>query len=741
MSIHSVAQYYPVQATTQLVPPYSVYLSDYATNGNERLRVILLQRDLSQPSYQLRLAMTIELDGRVIMRTSSRFVPPPITLAPGVPTVIAGAEMAPYVESVNIEFIGYDRAQYERTKSLPEGSYRLTFTAYDYRRQDVQVSNTGSSFYFLSKSEPPQINLPACGSKAPARTPLQVTFSWLPRNTSSPNSAGDTDFELSIYETRPDGRNPNDVVLTTQPVFRTITQSTHYIYGPADPPLIDGMKYAWRVRAIDRNGKDAFRNNGYSEACTFTYGGEPFFDLGIVRNLQAEAQTERRARIWWESGKYDGYLVNYKKAGQGHEWFTHQVRAPDAEFKLFDLEPDTEYEIRIQAKKSGYLGDYSDVVKFRTKEHVIMQCGVVSDISPADISRPHRSLIRGMMIEADDIEVQLDNVLHLGDGWYKGTGRTSIDYFGGAVFAVTFERLFVDENRMSGIGRIDFVTQGVAALVHDQVVAMENQQRDAAQQQNQEAWQGTIFYEEIFLYDNIEIEQITVDVSDQITITDKEGNVLFNTDITQILLNTPEKAIIIEDKNGDQYVVQNDAGNSKIKITKVEGGGLMPGSNLAVTDEDKDIIRKVLREIRAEYAALLPDVTQRLATARRDADRVIEENHLDIGAGVPVESIDNTDLVEIDVEFVTGSSVEEEYKKQEMFYNVVRICLLISNEARHDNSYTLIAAGLVINGQSLPDYLAEARAQRVAETEQIIAAKDALIGKIKQVINDYVYEK
>jgi hypothetical protein len=46
------------------------------------------------------------------------------------------------------------------TRALPEGSYRISFTAYDYQRQDVQVSNEGSSFYWLAKNEPPLINFP-----------------------------------------------------------------------------------------------------------------------------------------------------------------------------------------------------------------------------------------------------------------------------------------------------------------------------------------------------------------------------------------------------------------------------------------------------------------------------------------------------------------------------------------------------------------------------------------------------
>src|SRR5215204_2514026 len=66
----ALAQFYPVQVTTQLVPPYSVYLNDYATPGNDKLRLVVLQRDLTKPAYRIRLLLSVELNGKLIMRTS-----------------------------------------------------------------------------------------------------------------------------------------------------------------------------------------------------------------------------------------------------------------------------------------------------------------------------------------------------------------------------------------------------------------------------------------------------------------------------------------------------------------------------------------------------------------------------------------------------------------------------------------------------------------------------------------------
>jgi hypothetical protein len=72
-------QVYPVHVTTQLLPPYSVYLADYAAPGCEQLRVVLLQRDLTRPAYQTFLRMSIEWNGREIIRSMPSYRPSPLT--------------------------------------------------------------------------------------------------------------------------------------------------------------------------------------------------------------------------------------------------------------------------------------------------------------------------------------------------------------------------------------------------------------------------------------------------------------------------------------------------------------------------------------------------------------------------------------------------------------------------------------------------------------------------------------
>lgn len=743
------AQFYPVQSTPQLVPPYSVYLSDYATPGSEKLRVILVQRDLTQPSYQLRLVMSVELNGKIIMRTSRTYNPPPISLNPGIPTVISGADLSPYLDSRNIDFVGYSKEQYERTKALPEGSYQIIFTAYDYRRQDVQVSNAGGAFYYLAKSEPPMINYPACGTKVLLRTPQQIVFSWLSRNTSSPNSATDTQYQLELFETRPAGRNPNDIVLSTQPVFKTLLDVTQYVYTPADPLLLENMTYVWRVRAIDRNGKDAFRNNGYSEVCTFVYGStNPDMSIGVVKNLQAESEAERKGRIWWDTGDFDAYRVNYRKTGDGYEWFTANITSEEltkagktnGEVKLFDLEPDTEYEARAQGKKKGYFGGYTDIVKFRTPPHQVAQCGDNTGMPFGDATKPLNTIIKGTIVQLDDMEIMLLDVTPLGGGWYSGLAKVSIDYFGGANFALKFDRLFIDENRVAGYGRVDYISKGIAEMLVQQSANAAVKAKEQIQEKNRDAWEGTVFYDKIISYD-IAIDTITSEGIGYLNITDNDGNVTTNAEVTQILLASPDKAIIIQDKNGDQFVVQKDG--DKTKVTKVEGGGLSPNNNVIVSDAVLDLLKKALKELRKDYSdSKIADLQKQLDNQESQLDKELAAqdamynlNTTETSDETPGENL----FFELSKEDVqdNGNSTARLYKNLELEVNKALVIKLIAQDGKNEQARKDMAADLKYNGKNIQVYIEEQKALKKSDDDIVVAIKASITEFVENTLKKY----
>jgi Fibronectin type III domain len=612
------AQLFPVQTSVQIIPPYSVYLADYATPGNDKLKLILVQRDVSRPSYQVRLSFSIELNGKTILRTSPSFNPPPITLDPGIPTIISGVDLQPYLDSRNLDFNGYSRDEYERTKALPEGSYQICVTAYDYRRPDVAVSNAGCNFYWLAKSEPPMVNLPACATNIPIATPQQILFSWLPRNTTSPTAVADTEYEFALYEMRPAGRNPNDVVASSRPIFTTVTAATQVVYGLAEPILLKDLTYVWRVRAIDKNGRDQFRNNGYSEVCTFTLGG---IDLNLlpVDGVQAKGETERRGKVWWEALDEAGkYKVNYKKAGsEDYEWFSEEATEPNLTF--YELEPNTEYEVRLQAYQGENYGPYSEIVKFKTRLHKVYQCG---DALPAlpEPGKPLTSATKGTIVNVQGLELVLEEASNIGGaGVYKGKGRVSVPYLGGASFNAVFSNLFIDENRVATSGRIDFVTKAIDNWVEDKLAEQKREEREEQQKENKEKWKNTNFYEEVTYYDAIDIEDIRIENGKVIIEgTDALGNpVTITNDAIIKLADSTGKAIIIEDKNGDQWVVQPGG-----KVSKVPGGGLSPTMDVVVSEEALDIVKKALVSLREkEYTdSELKKLDEIMTTRKKEWD-------------------------------------------------------------------------------------------------------------------------
>jgi len=748
---------YTVQSTVQLIPPYSTSLADYTQPGSEKLRVILLQRDLSQTDYQIRLFFSIIHNGRIIMRTARGYNPPPIALSPGLPTVLSGVDLAAYFESRNLDFVGYDHNLYERTKTLPEGSFQICVTAYFYARPEVQVSNQGCSFYYLAKSEPPLLTQPACGARVPHREPTQLIFQWLPRSTASPNSAASTEYELELFEVRVPGRNPNDIVLSQPPVFRTTTSQSLYLYSVADPPLVQGLEYVWRVQARDREGRDDFRNQGYSQICTFTYGGsdDPAFAVGAVKNFRAVGIAPQSGRVQWQADRdFDAYRIYYQKSGADNGWA--QADSRDSVLTVNGLEADSEYQTRIQGVKNGTYGPFSEIVSFRTPKPRLTQCGVGGSDSllRADPLKPLLDALSGDMIEVDGQQMQLIEVENLGEGYYRGKGKMFVDLLAGLGFKVTFERLYIDQNRVAGRGRINYVSRGVDNMIVKQVANQKEQQaqreRERLQAANREKYKDTEFYEKVFAFPALVVQnvQVQADGTVLITVTDAEGRNVTSPQpaMTQALKDNPakamiiEEAMIIEDKNGDQWVVQQ--GKPPEKVT---GGGLRPGMNGTLSNQDKDLLKKALRQIRTQYSReLIQTSAQSKGQKEQTYDQIIAQlQQLLPGSTAANSTAGNADtetVVFFEAEYVASTgypSLDEaaqNYILAEKKLFIDKTLYFISDDLLADKEFDILAADLVINEQPYTQYTQAQRQAGATETAIVSAIKQAVVDMVVKLI-------
>ena len=151
--------------------------------------------------------------------------------------------------------------------------------------------------------------------------------------------------------------------------------------------------------------------------------------------------------------------------------------------------------------------------------------------------------------------------------------------------------------------------------MEQQLAGQQNRERERKQRENREQWKDVVFYEKIFKYDMPIISAVVGD-NDAIVLYDQQNIQHINRDIATVLQDLspealakgehPGKAVVIEDKNGEQYVVQKDKTTGKTTVTKVEGGGLIFGPDGKMLNEkelrkfDKFIIaslRKYKKEI------------------------------------------------------------------------------------------------------------------------------------------------
>jgi hypothetical protein len=454
-----LAQTYPVHLTTQLVTPFSGYLPDYANTAEEKLKVLVLFTDFTKPSYNIKLKISIQGQG-ISIQSKSYFFAGPFTVQPGVPLEISGNDLYSLLNSQNLDFTGIDKAQYEQRKVLPEGFYTFCVTAYDYNNPiPIQVSNNSCSQAWMILSDPPFLNLPICSSTITPTNPQQLAFAFTQMNMGSPNSAANTEYVFELWEIRPQGAIPNNIVQTVPPIFSYTTNITTVNYGITEPPLLLGMQYAWRVRAVDITGRDLFKNQGYSQVCTFTYGN--IFDgSNINLNLHAQGVSQRQIKVWWDSlSTFTNYNLEFRKAGSGGNWYP--VTTPNCRVRILDLEPQTTYEFHVQGSSQDYTSPFSANVNAATLPIPNYQCGEIPVVPNSAQFMPLTSANINMIWQVGQFEMRvlgLQNPMS-NSGMYSGFGKILMPY--GITVNCNFANVSVNSDQVLVQGRVVALTQGV----------------------------------------------------------------------------------------------------------------------------------------------------------------------------------------------------------------------------------------------------------------------------------------
>jgi len=449
LALQVKSQVYPVQLNTQLIPPYSLRLSDYVTPGTNRVGLNMLLTDLNESGYRVRLELTIEGNG-ITIKTSPNFNHNQVILDGGVPQYFTSSDLAEWFDPQNLDFSGYSKSSYLATGRLPEGVYRFSFAAYDYNK-NIRVSSNIPITAWLMLNEPPLINIPFPNYKVEHIDPQNIVFQWTPRHTASPNSAFTAEYEFTLVEIWPEGRDPNNAMQTSIPIFQTTTTSTTLVYGLAEPFLEPGRKYAYRIQARDVDGRDMFKNNGYTEVRMFTFGDE----CKPIENVSAKSEKYNTAEIQWTPGfSQTAFTVRYRKANKPDaEWFEQNTFIDN--LKLTDLQELTTYEYQVMGFCGTYEGDYSDVQTFTTPAPQVssFECGGGDNESSISNHDPLPMLRNGDYVWSGSFMFQVNDVTG-GNGTFSGKAFAMVPYLSYVKLAAEFTNIKVNTDNQVYEGEI-----------------------------------------------------------------------------------------------------------------------------------------------------------------------------------------------------------------------------------------------------------------------------------------------
>jgi hypothetical protein len=706
LAAHGVrAQSYPVQISVQLIPPFSGYLPDYAAPGNDNLRIYITLLDFSQPAYNVKLKFSVS-GNNVSIRSKPWYFDGPFTLEPGVPLMLTGSDLAGMLSAAHLDYSGITSAQYNQSKVLPEGFYTLTVTAYDFANPlPIQVSNEATTQAWMMLCDPPLINLPACGSEVPVSGVQFVAFSWTPLNLSSPATASGTEYLFELWEVMPPSSTPGNVVASTAPIYTLTTNLTLLTYGITEPPLQVGWTYVWRIRAYDLEGRALFRNNGYSQICTFTYGNNSEL-LGNLANLTLSAQvlTHRQARCTWDSTSvYASYHLEFRKVNTPN-WFP--VNTTSAHARITSLEPLTQYEAQVHGiSPSGSDGPWSNIVTFTTPAQAVLNCGEASPPPAQQNFAPLTQATTGMIWQVGQFEMIVTQLTNLSspNGLYSGLGKMIMPL--GITLNVSFTNIQIGIDQVMYAGEVNAVTEGVSAWVTQ--------------------WNLVQLFEIVDYNYAGDIDSVYI----------LNGMVVILGDSGQVTINAYQPPYTIQDANGTMYTIMPDGS------VVVEN----PIPHIDLSAAQLNVYRMALEDIRSENSPQLIAQYQQDLESKRQALRTTLNTQygLDYSAPAPAQphSAVTLTLLSYDSTDVDLQPTQQELDMKQAEYNLLNaeVCRAFARPDPTPFDFDLLANFLYLEGMPSHLYIAQQLATGVSQEDLLQEVKEAIYELIRSTLMQRVF--
>lgn len=710
-----LAQNFPVQVSTTVLPPYSLYLSDYTTS--DKIAVNILFDDPVRVELPVRLKLTIEGQG-ITITTKPDFRPEPIYLQVGFAERLTGADIAPYFDARNLIFQGLDRRQFEKTGALPEGVYRFCIEVWEHT-QNKKVSNSGCSVVWMILNDPPIINYPANGEKIKIQDPQLVVFNWTPRHTGSPNAAFSTAYDFELVEVRSNDRNANNAMLTSPPIFTTTTQSTSVYYSMAETPLIAGQQYAFRVRAKAQSGLDEldmFKNKGYSEVFTFTYGDYCLNPDAVKFTTPGPTSIHG---TWTSLPSHTSFTMRYKENKQDAAWF--EKTSMVSEGKIGSLRGDTEYLIQVLGH-CGVVGN-ENINTYTVKTRAAEENNFVCNAPPAGVKFDNAALINsltpGDFIKSANFKIGLTEVIANGNGTFKGRGVAYIPWLKLAGVKVEFKNIKVNADRNVIEGDVVSVQSANSDWVW---TAPGTSDKDNTSDDTNGSINETPTDDFPIVIIEGTIATVTKNAEGHVVVTDTKGNVMV----------VKEDKVVIKDSVGNSYTVDGDT----IKKTG-EGGDSLNGNNggppTALIPEASDKLKKALALLKDENRSVKIGVLDIEVTSKRQSVALWKTAGVQLSKAASNESATMVLMHSSDINYTNSnypptplSPDYKAYREKELAFNKAMFIDIVTRESISSEELDLIGDELVIENLKLNKFIEAKKASSTSDENVIASIKKAI---------------
>jgi len=733
----AVAQQYPVKVQVQTLQPVSAQLSNLYTGTQARMLVTLINTDLQKPVLRVRLRLNIK-GTTVALRNRDYGYYPEIALDAGIPVQLSLNDLAPYFNIENMEVSGVPRQQLAQSGKLPDGFYTFCVEVVEVNSGQL-VSNEKQGCappVWISTSEPPLLNLPRKGESVAFREPLNIIFNWTPRHMGSPNAAFQTEYEFTLVELWDNGVLPEAGFGTMPPLYQTTTPATTLLYGPAEPPLLPGKRYAWRIRAKAKQGIDefdVFLNNGYSEIYYFTLQE----DCQPPQQPVATVQDGRISINWLPQPKMFEYVVEYREQGKDNaEWFN--VKTTNTSVMIYDAVPGRKYEYRVGGScslGSQTLGDPHGFTVPSRDTSRNKNCGLLPDIKLAN-QEAIKELQPDDQIMAGDFPVRLLQVK--GAGSFSGYGYITIPFLGYNRLKVKFDNITVNTDRQliggvimttfDSLARqvvsVDTVAQAfsnLAGVINDLVQLAIDEDRSTLQP----------------LIDSMR-EAIKDDLPEPLqtraeTALDNMEKAKTEYDAAKAgyeNAGTPEEKAAAKEKM-EQSKKTYQSAQEELKAVEKEKASFMK--------DYANIIRKALKQILQEYKDSIPQ--QKEAKAKQETilgfkqEASAQDNNDSLHTEGYTEETDAAQVLSAEMITKLKAYYEEEFKT-----NRFELGRLLAESNDNEEGAARLADELKKGAASLGKYIYEEKSKNTPESQIVQTVKEAIYLHLENVLIEKVYQ-